>query len=91
MNIFGLTPSIFDELEVRFRKFLTDPATNLSKSEFYIPEVVGALSREKKARVRVLTTEDQWYGVTYQEDRPWVQAGIRQLIESGRYPEKLWK
>lgn len=90
MNIFGLTQSIFDELEARFRKFLTDPDTNLSKSEFYIPEVVGALSRMKKARVRVLTTEDQWYGVTYQEDRPWVQAGIRQLIESGRYPEKLW-
>ncbi|MCR4395490.1 MAG: sugar phosphate nucleotidyltransferase [Candidatus Saccharicenans sp.] len=91
MNIFGLTPSIFDELEIRFQNFLTNPATNLSKSEFYIPEVVGALSREKKARVRVLTTEDQWYGVTYQEDRPWVQAGIGQLIQSGRYPQKLWE
>ncbi len=90
MNIFGLTPSIFDELEKRFHKFLTDPSINLSKSEFYIPEVVGALSREKKAKVRVLTTEEQWYGVTYQEDRPWVQAGIRKLIQSGRYPEKLW-
>ncbi|MCX8159687.1 MAG: nucleotidyltransferase [Candidatus Saccharicenans sp.] len=90
MNIFGLTPSIFNELETRFHKFLSDPTTNLSKSEFYIPEVVGALSREKKARVRVLTTEEQWYGVTYQEDRPWVQAGIRQLIEAGRYPQRLW-
>ncbi len=90
MNIFGLTPSIFDELETRFRNFLSDPATNLSRSEFYIPEVVGALSREKKARVRVLTTEDQWYGVTYQEDRHWVQDGIRQLIQDGHYPEKLW-
>lgn len=90
MNIFGLTPSIFDELEKRFHKFLTDPATDLSRSEFYIPEVVGALCREKKARVRVLTTEDQWYGVTYQEDRPWVQAGIRKLIQSGWYPERLW-
>lgn len=90
MNIFGLTPGIFQELEVSFRNFLTDPATNLSKSEFYIPEVVGAVSREKKAKVRVLTTEDQWFGVTYQEDRPWVQQGLRQLIKEGKYPEKLW-
>lgn len=91
MNIFGLTPSIFPELKVRFQRFLTDPGTDLSKSEFYIPEVVGALSRERKARVRVLTTEDRWFGVTYQQDRPWVQQGIKKLIEEGKYPEKLWE
>ncbi|MGB9892829.1 MAG: nucleotidyltransferase family protein [Candidatus Saccharicenans sp.] len=90
MNIFGLTPSIFQELEIRFRNFLNDPATNLSQSEFYIPEVIGTISREKKAKVRVLTTEDQWYGVTYQEDRPWVKEGLRKLIQEGKYPEKLW-
>jgi len=90
MNIFGLSPSIFPELKTRFHQFLTDPKTNLSKSEFYIPEAVGALSREKKARIRVLTTEDSWFGVTYQQDRPWVQAGIRKLIKEGKYPEKLW-
>ncbi len=91
MNIFGLTPSIFPELETRFHQFLSDPKTNLSKSEFYIPEVIGALSREKKARVRVLTTEEKWFGVTYQQDKTWVQQGIRTLIEEGKYPEKLWK
>lgn len=90
MNIFGLTPSIFDELESRFQNFLTDPATNLSKSEFFIPEVVGALARERKAKIRVLTTEDRWFGVTYQEDRVWVQEGLAQLIRTGKYPKKLW-
>lgn len=90
MNIFGLTPSIFKELEARFHQFLTDPKTDPIKSEFYIPEVVGALAREKKARVRILTTEDRWFGVTYQQDRPWVQEGLRQLIREGKYPEKLW-
>ncbi|NMC64863.1 MAG: nucleotidyltransferase [Acidobacteria bacterium] len=90
MNIFGLTPSIFPELQTRFRSFLTDPAADLARAEFYIPEVVGAVSREKKARVRVLTTEGRWFGVTYQDDRPWVQASIRQLIKEGKYPEKLW-
>ncbi|MGC8745793.1 MAG: nucleotidyltransferase family protein [Candidatus Saccharicenans sp.] len=91
MNIFGLTPSIFPELESRFHHFLTDPATNLSKSEFYIPEVIGALSREKKARVRVLTTDDRWFGVTYQQDRTWVKEGLKKLIAIGQYPEKLWE
>lgn len=90
MNIFGLTPSIFRELRTRFHNFLTDPGTDPIKSEFYIPEVVGALAREKKARIRVLTTEEKWFGVTYQQDRPWVQAGLRQLIKEGKYPEKLW-
>lgn len=90
MNIFGFTPSIFQELELGFYRFLTAPGTNLTKSEFYIPEVVGTLAREKKAKVRVLTTEEKWFGVTYQEDRPWVQQGLRQLIKEGKYPEKLW-
>ncbi|MCI4446041.1 MAG: nucleotidyltransferase [Candidatus Aminicenantes bacterium] len=90
MNIFGLTPSIFTELEFRFHQFLSDSKIDLLKSEFYIPEVVGALAREKKARVRVLTTEEKWFGVTYQQDRTWVQAGLQQLIKEGRYPEKLW-
>lgn len=90
MNIFGLTPSIFDELESRFQNFLSDPATNLSKSEFFIPEVVGALARERKAKIRVMTTEDRWFGVTYQEDRAWVQEGLARLIRTGKYPEKLW-
>ena len=90
MNIFGLTPSIFSELKARFHSFLTDPAIDLTRTEFYIPEVVGTLAREKKAKVRVLTTEERWFGVTYQEDRPWVQASLRQLIKEGKYPEKLW-
>ncbi|MDI6845373.1 MAG: sugar phosphate nucleotidyltransferase [Candidatus Saccharicenans sp.] len=91
MNIFGLTPSIFPELEARFHKFLSDSRIDPVKSEFYIPEVIGALSREGKAKVRVLTTDEQWYGVTYQEDRPWVKEGIFRLIREGKYPEKLWE
>jgi len=90
MNIFGLTPSIFPELQTRFFSFLSDPEIDLTRAEFYIPEVVGALAREGKAKVKVLTTEEKWFGVTYQEERTLVQASIRQLIKEGKYPEKLW-
>jgi ParB/RepB/Spo0J family partition protein len=89
MNFFGFTPSIFYELETRFYKFLMNLA-NPEKSEFYLSEIVGQLVRENRARVTVLPTNAKWFGVTYPEDRALVEAGIRNLIDSGEYPEKLW-
>ena len=90
MNIWGFTPSIFKELEILFPQFLKENAANLLKAEFYIPEVVGSLVREKKARVTMLPTKEKWFGVTYPEDRPWVTASIQKLIKQGVYPENLW-
>jgi UTP-glucose-1-phosphate uridylyltransferase len=90
MNIWGFTPSIFGELEARFPVFLKANEPLISKAEFLIPEVVGSLIREKKARVKVLPTHERWYGVTYPEDRPRVQAAIRKLVANGLYPENLW-
>jgi hypothetical protein len=52
--------------------------------------VVGDLAREGKARVKVLPTAERWFGMTYREDRPQVQAAIGELIGRGIYPEKLW-
>jgi NDP-sugar pyrophosphorylase family protein len=90
MNIWGFAWSIFSELEIRFPRFLEQNAANILKAEFFIPEVVGSLVREKKARVKILPTKEKWFGVTYPEDRPWVQAVIRGLIQKGLYPESLW-
>jgi len=90
LNIWGFTPSLFSELEARFAGFLSKNTANLTKAEYFLPNVVGELVNEGKARVRVLPTQEKWYGVTYQEDRPRIQAAIRDMIRQGRYPEKLW-
>jgi hypothetical protein len=90
LNTWGFTLSIFRELEARFSLFLQKNTTHLTKAEYFLPDVVGDLVKEGKARVKVLPTNEKWYGVTYQEDRPRVQAAIRELIRQGRYPEKLW-
>ncbi len=90
LNTWGFTPSILAELEARFTKFLENVGENAAKAEYFLPSVVGELIAEKKARVKVLTTGEKWYGVTYKEDRPIVQAAIQKFIEEGTYPEKLW-
>jgi NDP-sugar pyrophosphorylase family protein len=90
MNIWGFTPAFFGELERLFPAFLKSHAADLSKAEFYLPEAVGTLVREGTSRVRVLPTEERWFGVTYQADRPHVQEAIRQLIAEGTYPRRLW-
>lgn len=89
MNFWGFTPSLFVELEARFSRFLEANASN-PKAEFLIPEVVGELLREGRARVKILPTRERWFGVTYPEDRPAFQTAILELIRAGAYPRDLW-
>lgn len=92
MNLFGFTPDFFAESDTLFRKFLSDPANMANlKSEFFIPLCVNTLISEKKASLKVLNSDAQWFGVTYKEDRPFVVERIKRLIEAGVYPEHLWK
>jgi hypothetical protein len=90
MNCWGFTPALFAELERRFPEFLRAHAANITKAEFLIPEVVGDLLREKRARVRILPTRERWFGVTYPEDRPAFRRAILELIDAGAYPRDLW-
>jgi hypothetical protein len=90
MNFWGFTPDLFGELTRRFPEFLRANTDRIEKAEFLIPEVVGALIREKRARVRILPTKERWFGVTYPEDRPLFQSAIRELVEAGVYPGDLW-
>ena len=90
MNFWGFTPDLFDQLERRFPAFLRDNAARIEKAEFLIPEVVGDLIREKAARVKILPTQERWFGVTYPEDRPLFQAAVRTLVDKGVYPRDLW-
>ncbi|PYG88712.1 hypothetical protein LY28_01066 [Ruminiclostridium sufflavum DSM 19573] len=91
MNTWGFTPSIFGELEARFNSFFRNSSSNLLKAEYFLPEVVDSLISEKKARVKVLPSEDKWYGVTYQDDKPLVKNAICNFIKQGVYPDKLWE
>lgn len=90
MNMWGLTPQFFDELEPRFEDFLKGLAEDDVKSEFLLPKVVDELISEGIAEVKVLETDGKWFGVTYKEDKPSVVNSIKKLIEKGIYPENLW-
>jgi dTDP-glucose pyrophosphorylase len=89
MNFWGFTPRIFPQLDEHFKRFLEQHGTE-QKSECYIPRVVNDLVVAGEARVKVLRTQDSWFGVTYREDRPHVVENINRLIKGGAYPERLW-
>lgn len=89
MNMWGFTPDYFDYSEAYFRRFLEENAAN-PKAEFYIPLMVNELITAGRARVKVLDTTSQWFGVTYAEDRQGVVDKIASLIAAGEYPEKLF-
>ena len=92
MNMWGFTPGILGEIESRMAAFLDKAlAENPDKGEFYLPTAVSQLLQEGKATVRVLHSDDKWYGVTYAADRPMVQAAVAEMTEAGKYPDGLWK
>lgn len=91
MNMWGFGPSIFGELEKSLNRFFAeDMEKNPLKSECFIPIEVGRMVKEGKASVKVLSSMDKWFGVTYREDKPFVMESIARLKEQGVYPEKLW-
>ena len=91
MNMWGFTRSYLDEAAARFPAFLDDAMQNNPlKGEYFLPSVVSQLLQEQKARVRVLSSEDKWYGVTYKEDKPVVVNALAAMRKNGIYPEALW-
>ena len=92
MNMWGFTRSFLDEAWARFPAFLDKAlAENPAKAEYFLPTVVSQLIDEGKARVKVLRSEDKWYGVTYREDKPTVTAAIAEKTAAGLYPDRLWE
>ena len=92
MNMWGFSPAIFAELEDSMKTFFeTTVKENPLKSECFIPLEVGRMIEEKKATVKVLSSEDKWFGVTYIEDKPFVEKSIQELKDRGVYPDKLWE
>jgi hypothetical protein len=89
MNMWGFTPQVFPQLAHQFHAFLERNGAEL-KSECYLPSTVNSLVAAGEARVKVLSSPDAWFGVTYREDRPSVVASIGKLIAEGLYPKNLW-
>ena len=92
MNMFGFTDGFLDQLQEQFPPFLREqiPA-NPMKAEFLLPRSVDAMLKEGKATVKILKSEDRWYGVTYAADKPVVVAALAKLAQEGKYPDGLWK
>lgn len=92
MNLWGFQPSILTELKERFVGFLKESIpVNPLKCEYFLPFVVDELLKEGKAEVQVLTSADNWYGVTYKEDKQMVMDAIQALKDKGDYPDHLWE
>ena len=92
MNMFGFTPSFLKELADRFPAFLANEMPkNPAKKEFLLPTTVSDLLGEGKAQIKVLSSADKWYGVTYAADKPLVVAAIKSMTDAGKYPNGLWK
>ena len=92
MNLWGFTESMMNALGDNFVSFFeNDVPKNPLKAEYFLPFVVNDLLSENKADVKVLHSEDKWFGVTYREDKPVVERSIKELTEKGVYTNPLWK
>lgn len=90
MNMWGLSPKFFEVLDKGFNEFLEKLDPENLKGEYLLPTIIGDLLKEGKMKVEVRKSHDEWFGVTYKEDKPDVVASIQKLIKDGVYPEKLF-
>jgi len=89
MNVWGFTPILFKYLEEKFVEFLSENGTEM-KSEYLIPSIVNELIQSGQETVHVLRSGATWFGVTYKEDKPYVEGEIEKLVNKGEYPGKLF-
>ncbi len=89
MNMWGLYPEFFNILETGFDEFLNALDSSNLKAEYLLPTIIGDLLHEGKVSVEVLKSQDEWFGVTYKEDKDFVKENIQLLVEKGVYPNQL--
>lgn len=90
MNLWGFTPDIFEKMAESFDEFLRSVDPENLKAEYALPTMVDKLIGEDALRVKVLSTESKWFGVTYVEDKPTVAASLLEKHRCGEYPERLF-
>ena len=90
MNFMGFMPSFLEEATELFPKALDEIlAKNPLKGEYFLPAIVQQMLTEGRATMKVLTSPDKWYGVTYAADKPVVVEALKKMTQEGLYPEKL--
>ncbi len=90
MNMWGVTPEFIDILQDKFVEFLQQIKPGDIKAEYLLPTIIGDLLEEGQVQVKVLSSSDRWFGVTYVEDKESVEKAFRQLVADGVYGESLW-
>jgi NDP-sugar pyrophosphorylase family protein len=89
MNFWGFKPSVFPEIEEMFHEYAKENF-DAPKAEFYIPKIMSNLIESGKGKCKVFTNSSDWFGVTYPEDKELVKSALNSIVESGKYPSKLW-
>ena len=90
MNLFGFTPKAFESFEEYWANF-KKTSLSLPKAEALLPVASSEMIQNGKGRIKVFTSEEAWFGMTYPEDKQIVKDEIAKKIASGYYPEKLWE
>jgi len=90
MNLFGFSPAAFDSFNKFWKDFIAHNAES-EKAEALLPVAAGEIVKSGKGSIRFFTSDENWFGMTYPEDKAIVKAEIAKKIEAGYYPEKLWE
>ena len=91
MNMWGLQPEFIDLLEKGFGSFLSEMEPGDLKKEYLLPIFIDGLLQSGRAQVKVLETQENWFGVTYQEDKEAVVRAFQRLIAEGVYSRNLYE
>ena len=89
MNFMGFTPHVFSYINTYFISFLKENSEKLN-SEFYLPSLLQNMIKNKEASIKSIPTNEQWFGVTYKEDKKFVVKSIKEKIDAGEYPDRLY-
>lgn len=89
MNLWGFKPSCYDFLGKEFRNFINNYGMDL-KSELDIPTSVDKFVKNGEITIKILMSDERWFGVTYREDKPFVVESIKKMIRKGVYPARIY-
>ncbi len=91
MNFWGFTPEVFSLMEKEFKEFLLSEDEDITKKELCLSTCIDSALKAGKCSVKVIPTNAKWFGVTYHEDKEYVEKSIKEMVENGEYPDGLFE